>query len=108
VTVAGFAAVQFATQRRRLAEGLTAPPTAVVALRVLTLATVLGTAVYVLYLERSRTAIVSLKGVPVVVPLIAILLVAGTLLLHRTRFGRHLYAVGGNREAARRTATYRR
>ncbi|QSB13692.1 ABC transporter permease [Natronosporangium hydrolyticum] len=102
VTVGGFAAVQFATQRRRLAEGLTAPPTPVVALRVLTLAAVLGAAVYVLNLERSRTAIVSLKGVPVVVPVIAILLVAGTLLLHRTRFGRHLYAVGGNREAARR------
>jgi D-xylose transport system permease protein len=31
------------------------------------------------------------------------ILVAGTFLLNRTVFGRHLYAVGGNAEAARRS-----
>lgn len=102
VTVGGFAAVQLFSQRRRAARGLVAPPTVVVLLRIGALAAILGTAVYVLNLERSRTALVSLKGVPLVVPLIAVLLVAGTFLLQRTRFGRHLYAVGGNREAARR------
>jgi D-xylose transport system permease protein len=39
---------------------------------------------------------------PWVVPLIIVLLVVLTLLLTKTRFGRHLYAVGGNPEAARR------
>jgi D-xylose transport system permease protein len=102
ITVGGFAAVQLVSQRRRVARGLVTPPIAVVLLRIATLAAILGAAVYVLNLERSRTAIVSLKGVPLVVPLIAILLVIGTFVLQRTRFGRHLYAVGGNREAARR------
>jgi ribose transport system permease protein len=39
--------------------------------------------------------------VPVVVMLILFAIVA--ILLHRTRFGQHLYAIGGNREAARFT-----
>ncbi len=39
--------------------------------------------------------------VPVVVMLILFAVVA--ILLHRTRFGQHLYAIGGNREAARFT-----
>ena len=39
---------------------------------------------------------------PYVVPIVLVVLVAGTYLLDRTRFGRHVYAVGGNREAARR------
>ena len=43
-----------------------------------------------------------IRGMPWVVPLILILLVVLTLLLTKTRFGRHLYAVGGNAEASRR------
>jgi ribose transport system permease protein len=39
--------------------------------------------------------------VPVVIMLVAFLITA--VLLHRTRFGQHLYAIGGNREAARFT-----
>jgi len=40
--------------------------------------------------------------VPYVVPIILALLVIGTFVLDRTRYGRHIYAVGGNKEAARR------
>ena len=39
---------------------------------------------------------------PWIVPLLLILLFALTFLLGRTRYGRHVYAVGGNDEAARR------
>jgi D-xylose transport system permease protein len=56
-----------------------------------------------LNLERSRNAlVVSLRGVPIVVPVLAALLIVGTFVLSRTVYGRHLYAVGGNAEAARR------
>jgi len=41
-------------------------------------------------------------GVPIVVPIAVGLLWIGTFVLDRTRYGRHLYAVGGNAEAARR------
>ena len=42
------------------------------------------------------------EGVPWVVLVILVLLVAWTILLNRTRFGRYVYAIGGNAEAARR------
>ncbi len=44
----------------------------------------------------------AIQGVPVVVPIAVAILWAGTFILDRTRYGRHLYAVGGNPEAARR------
>jgi D-xylose transport system permease protein len=44
----------------------------------------------------------AIEGVPIVVPFVVGLLWVGTFVLDRTRFGRHLYAVGGNPEAARR------
>ena len=60
-------------------------------------------AVYALNLERSNNPdLVSLKGTPYIVPVILVLLVAGTFVLGRTAYGRHIYAVGGNAEAARR------
>lgn len=62
-----------------------------------------GIAVFALNRERSNNPqLVSLKGIPVVVPVILGLLVIGTFVLGRTAFGRHIYAVGGNAEAARR------
>jgi D-xylose transport system permease protein len=62
-----------------------------------------GGAVFALNVERSNNPdLVSLKGIPYVVPLILFLLAVGTFVLARTAFGRHIYAVGGNAEAARR------
>jgi len=64
---------------------------------------VTGLAVFALNRERSNNPqLVSLKGMPIVVPVILGLLVIGTFVLGRTAFGRHIYAVGGNAEAARR------
>jgi len=42
-----------------------------------------------------------LAGVPVPVIIMLALFAACAVLLHRTRYGQHLYALGGNREAAR-------
>ncbi|MFI7633438.1 sugar ABC transporter permease [Nonomuraea sp. NPDC049400] len=103
VCVAVFAAVQLLRARKRTKRGLVADPLSLIAARVGALAVLAGLAVYVLNLERSRNpALVSLTGVPIVVPLILVLLVVWTMVLRRTAFGRHLYAVGGNTEAARR------
>ena len=103
VGVTGYAAVQLLRHRTRAVRGLTTDPLAVVFARIVGLALVVGAAVYILNLERSRNPlIVSLKGMPIVVPVIAVLLVFWTFVLNRTAYGRHVYAVGGNREAARR------
>jgi D-xylose transport system permease protein len=103
VCVVVYAAVQIVRARRRSGRGLVADPATVIAVRVGALVVLGGLAVYALNLERSRNVLlVSLKGVPIVVPLILALLVFWTFVLHRTAFGRHIYAVGGNAEAARR------
>ncbi|GGM50685.1 ABC transporter permease [Micromonospora sonchi] len=103
LAVAGFAVVQLARHRKRAARDLVNDPLAVVLTRIGVLALVLGVAVYVLNLERSRNVLItSLKGVPIVVPVIAALLVLWTFVLQRTSYGRHIYAVGGNKEAALR------
>jgi D-xylose transport system permease protein len=103
VAIGAFAAVVLLRSQRRRAKGLAAEPLAVLALKVGGLAVITGVGVYVLNLERSRNPlVVSLKGVPWVVPIILVLLVILTFVLMRTAYGRHVYAVGGNAEAARR------
>jgi D-xylose transport system permease protein len=72
-------------------------------LKTASLLVITGGAVFALNVERSNNPqLVSLKGIPYVVPLILFLLAVGTFVLGRTAFGRHIYAVGGNAEAARR------
>ncbi|AWS45413.1 sugar ABC transporter permease [Streptosporangium sp. 'caverna'] len=103
VGVAAYAGLQLLRARKRAARSLTFDPISLIAIRVAALALLGGLAVYFLNLERSRNAaVVSLAGVPIVVPIIVVLLVVLTFVLRRTAFGRHLYAVGGNAEAARR------
>jgi ribose transport system permease protein len=41
--------------------------------------------------------------IPISVVIMLVVFALATILLHRTRFGQHLYAIGGNREAARFT-----
>ena len=101
--ILGYAATQLWRAHRRNQRGLSAEPLTLIALRVGILTAIAGTAVYVLNQERSRNAIiVSLKGVPIIVPIIGVLLVGLTFVLRRTAYGRHIYAIGGNQEAARR------
>ena len=61
-----------------------------------------GLAVFLLNLPRSLVADNPIQGVPIVVPIVVLLMFLGTFLLNRTKFGRYIYAVGGNPEAARR------
>jgi D-xylose transport system permease protein len=91
--VAGFALSQLLTARSRRARGLDAKPPVVIGLQVIGLALVTFAAVW--YANRDR-------GVPQVVLLVLVLFVFWSFVASRTRFGRHVYAVGGNAEAARR------
>jgi D-xylose transport system permease protein len=103
VAVGGFAAVQLADRRVRVRGSLPVEPAAVLATRIGAVALISGLAVYVLNLDRAVNPLFgTLRGVPIVVPIVLALLVVGTLLLSRTAYGRHLYATGGNAEAARR------
>jgi D-xylose transport system permease protein len=63
---------------------------------------VIGGSVVLLLNQNRGSGAVVISGVPVVAPITLAILWAGTFLLDRTRFGRYLYAIGGNAEAARR------
>jgi D-xylose transport system permease protein len=103
VVIAGFAGVTYLAIRRRRSAGLPAQALSVWALKVIGLAVFVLVAVFLLNQERQRPAApIVIQGVPWVVPLVAALVVGLSFLLMRTAFGRHVYAVGGNAEAARR------
>ena len=103
VIVAGFALSTFLAIQRRRKAGLPAEAMSVWAAKVVALAVLIGVATYLLNQERQLpNAKITIQGVPWVVPVILVLLVGLTFILQRTGFGRHVYAVGGNREAARR------
>ncbi|XVU26308.1 sugar ABC transporter permease [Actinoplanes sp. CA-054009] len=103
VAIAGYAAVQFLNVRGRAKRGLVTDPLGIVGLRVGGLAILVIVATALLSQERAiNPAINSLKGTPIVVPIIGVFLVLWTFVLGRTAYGRHVYAVGGNTEAARR------
>jgi D-xylose transport system permease protein len=93
VCVALYAAVLLVRQRSRRGAGLEVDPPLIVALRVVSLAAALAIIVYVATQDR---------GVPYAGLVVAGLYVGWTFVLNRTKFGRHIYAVGGNAEAARR------
>jgi D-xylose transport system permease protein len=93
LAVGGYAAVQVLGLRKRAQAGLENDPLLIVALRVLGLFVALAIVVSIVNQDR---------GLPYVALLVGALLVFWTYVLRRTRFGRHVYAVGGNAEAARR------
>ncbi|ALE73941.1 ABC transporter permease [Pseudonocardia sp. EC080625-04] len=101
VAAGGYAVVQLVRQRSRLRSGLVARPTGLVMIKIGAVVVLGGLATFLLVQDRSPGT-VAIAGVPYVVPIVLVLLVLGTWVLDRTRFGRHVYAVGGNREAARR------
>jgi D-xylose transport system permease protein len=101
--VLAYAVVSFRQLANRRSRGLVAQPPSVWLAKVIGLAVLLGICTYYLNLERSRnTAVTSIKGIPIVIPVVLVLLLLFTMLLTKTLFGRHVYAVGGNAEAARR------
>jgi D-xylose transport system permease protein len=99
VGAAGTALWLRAAARRR--QGLVAPPASLTAIRV-ALVAILGVAVLLICTVNRGTSLVSVEGVPWVIPIVLVVLGAWTLVLQRTRFGRYVYAIGGNPEAARR------
>ena len=93
IVVAAFAFSQLYTARTRRVGGLLAKPVVVIVLQIVGLALVTFGAVW--YANKDR-------GVPKVAVILGVFLVFWSFIASRTRFGRHVYAVGGSAEAARR------
>ncbi len=98
--VAGYAGFVGLQARRRRINGLVSPPRAVQVTKAAAVAAAGIVVVAVCNLNRGRTT--PIRGVPISVYLLLGIVVAFSFLLSRTRFGRYVYAVGGNAEAARR------
>ena len=93
LAVVGFAGQKLLRRRGRSKAGLPVTPILIVLLQIVALGAVTAFAVSVANSDR---------GVPMVGLLVLFLLVFWTFIAARTRFGRHVYAVGGNPEAAHR------
>jgi D-xylose transport system permease protein len=93
VVVVAYAALQLRTAVARRSRRLAGKPTVLIVLQTVGLAAVTFAAVW--YLNEDR-------GVPKVIIILGIFLVFWSFIATRTRFGRHVYAVGGSAEAARR------
>jgi D-xylose transport system permease protein len=101
VIVIGSTITAFYDRGRRLKNQMPVRPMSMLWLRLGALT--LGTGGLVFFLNRDRsTGVFPIMGVPIVVPLALVILWIGQFVLDRTRFGLHIYAVGGNPEAARR------
>jgi len=98
----GFGVVVLGRHYRRLRAGLVTQPTPLVFAKVGVTVVLAAVGTYLLTRNRSQSTLIEISGVPYVVPIVLVLLVAGTYVLDRTSYGRHIYAVGGNAEAARR------
>jgi D-xylose transport system permease protein len=85
---------------RKRRAGLETPPRSLTAMKIVLMA-VAGTAV-VAICNVNRAHSGTIEGVPYIIPVVLVVLAASTVLLQRTRFGRYVYAIGGNPEAARR------
>jgi len=100
VVVAGIGLFIWWGDSRRRRSGLVAPPASLTLIKVGLIALV-GVAV-VAICDQNRAAIGTLEGVPWVVLIVLGVLGVWTILFQRTRYGRYIYAIGGNAEAARR------
>jgi D-xylose transport system permease protein len=92
-----FAGIQLNEVRVRRKADLGHDPFAVIGLRIAALALALGAVVYVANKDR---------GIPYLFLLVGFFFLLWTFVLTRTRFGRYVYAVGGNAEAARRAGIH--
>jgi len=97
-----YAALTLMRHQRKVATGLQHQPFAVVVAQIVALGVILLFATYILNQNRSVNPNFPITGVPWVLPIVGVLLILWTFVLGRTTFGRHVYAVGGNSEAARR------
>ncbi|MET0926476.1 MAG: sugar ABC transporter permease [Solirubrobacterales bacterium] len=91
--VVAYAASRLAVRRRREAAGLGVSPLSGLVLQLAVIAAAVIAAVAILNADR---------GVPLAAVIVVVLMILFTFMTERTRYGRHIFAVGGNEEAARR------
>jgi D-xylose transport system permease protein len=87
-------------EARKRRVGLETPPPSLTAAKIVLMAVAGIAVVGICNVNRAHSG--TIEGVPYIIPIVLVVLAAWTVLLQRTRFGRYVYAIGGNPEAARR------
>jgi len=100
VVVGGLGLVIWLSDSRRRKSGLVAPPASLSLIKIGLIAVVAIVVVGISNTNRANLG--TLEGVPWMIPIVLAVLGAWTVLLQRTKYGRYVYAIGGNPEAARR------
>ncbi|MGI9643877.1 MAG: sugar ABC transporter permease, partial [Ilumatobacteraceae bacterium] len=93
IVVAGYALIRLNDVRSRRARGLRSTPTPIVTAQIVVVAVLAFVGVAIANSDR---------GVPLVTLILGVFLAFWTFIVSKTTFGRHIYAVGGSPEAARR------
>jgi len=101
VVVVGVGASQWRREAARRRRNLVTPPQSLTAIRIALIA-IVGAAVVIVCSVDRGTSLKHVTGIPWVIPIVLVVLAAWTLVLQRTRYGRYIYAIGGNPESARR------
>ena len=100
VVVVGVGLAIWLGDSRRRRSGLVAPPASLSLIKIGLIAVV--AVVIVAISNTNRANLGTLEGLPWFIPIVLVVFGAWTILLERTKFGRYMYAIGGNPEAARR------
>ena len=100
VAVGAYAWQTWRRDTRRRDAGLTAPPTSLTIAKIV--AVLVAGVALVLLCNADRGVLVPVFGMPWVIILVFVVVALWTFVLGRLKFGRYIYAIGGNAEAARR------
>jgi D-xylose transport system permease protein len=97
-----YAATSFTERRLRIGAGLDVEATTAIVGRVLLVALGLAVVTGIMSVNRSPAGFNPIQGIPSAVPIFIGFIVLFDFITKRTTFGRYIFAVGGNAEAARR------
>jgi D-xylose transport system permease protein len=93
IAIAAYAGGVLFSRTRRARAGLEVPPFGETLVKLVAVGAAVTAAVAILNQDR---------GVPLAAVIVVVLMIVFSFLTERTQFGRHIFAVGGNAEAARR------
>lgn len=95
--------MEFSTARTRRKAGLRAKPASIIIGQTVVMGVVGAFIAYLFNINRALGPTAPpQQGMPVIAVIMLVFLLVLTYIAERTRFGRYVYAVGGNKEAARR------
>jgi D-xylose transport system permease protein len=99
--VAAAAALMLRTYKNRRASGLEYRSIYVTIAKIAGLA--IAGVILILIFNADRSSFSVIRGMPFAIPIDIAMLLIGTFILAKTKTGRYIYAIGGNKEAARRS-----